>query len=135
VKIVEVIEPKVSDDEVAKARALQLPDNFYAYKQRPACKGCPGCEEDEVDSEEQKPSKEQKSSEEKRFDKKQEKSYILTIFLSAFQRLSLDQLLKLATMWSVNQVPPTSSCPQTTPPPSLALPRTTQPLALVSHSN
>jgi hypothetical protein len=47
VKIIEVIEPKVSAEEVAKARALQLPDNFYAYKQIPDCKGCPGCEKDD----------------------------------------------------------------------------------------
>lgn len=47
VKILEVIEPKVSAEEIAKARELQLPDNFYAYKQRPACKGCPGCDKDE----------------------------------------------------------------------------------------
>lgn len=55
-KIVEVIEPKVSAEEIAKARELQLPDNFYAYKQRPACKGCPGC--DKEDSPEPKPVKE-----------------------------------------------------------------------------
>ncbi|XP_059487715.1 E3 SUMO-protein ligase RanBP2-like [Neocloeon triangulifer] len=50
VHIVEVIEPKVSDEDVQKARALKLPDNFYAYKQRSACKGCRGCENEDSDA-------------------------------------------------------------------------------------
>jgi hypothetical protein len=55
VKILEVIEPQVSAEEIAKARELQLPDNFYAYKQRPACKGCAGCDKEDETPEPIKP--------------------------------------------------------------------------------
>ncbi|XP_059481813.1 E3 SUMO-protein ligase RanBP2-like [Neocloeon triangulifer] len=48
--IVAVIEPKVTDEDVEKARGLKLPDSFYAYEQRPACSGCRGCENEGDDA-------------------------------------------------------------------------------------
>lgn len=52
-----VYETKVSAEEKAAALKLQLPENFYAYKYKPACPGCIGCRdlEDEKDEEPTKP--------------------------------------------------------------------------------
>ncbi|XP_065336958.1 E3 SUMO-protein ligase RanBP2-like isoform X2 [Cloeon dipterum] len=50
VKILDVINVHVSPEDVNKARALQLPDNFYSYKQKTPCKGCKGCQDEESDS-------------------------------------------------------------------------------------
>ncbi|KAK3932811.1 E3 SUMO-protein ligase RanBP2 [Frankliniella fusca] len=41
-----VYEAKVSPEEKSAALKLQLPENFYLYKQVPPCSGCPGCEKD-----------------------------------------------------------------------------------------
>lgn len=38
---------QASPEEIEQARKLQLPDNFYLYRQRPKCPGCRGCEEHE----------------------------------------------------------------------------------------
>lgn len=42
-----VYELKVTPEEEKKALALQLPKNFYAYLQKPPCKGCIGCNPDD----------------------------------------------------------------------------------------
>jgi ferredoxin len=47
---------QASPEDVEKARKLQLPDNFYLYKQRPKCTGCRGCEDHDTDEELKKPS-------------------------------------------------------------------------------
>lgn len=44
-------EKKATPEQVEQARKLQLPDNFYLYKDAPPCPGCPGCK-DESKSEE-----------------------------------------------------------------------------------
>lgn len=41
-----VYEAKVTPEEKSAALRLQLPENFYLYKQAPPCSGCPGCEKD-----------------------------------------------------------------------------------------
>ncbi|XP_076639687.1 E3 SUMO-protein ligase RanBP2 isoform X2 [Colletes latitarsis] len=38
-------EAKVTPEEKEAAIKLQLPENFYAYKQKPDCSGCRGCRE------------------------------------------------------------------------------------------
>ncbi|TGZ32049.1 E3 SUMO-protein ligase RanBP2 [Temnothorax longispinosus] len=44
VKEIEIIyEAKVTPEEKAAALKLQLPENFYAYKQKEDCPGCRGC--------------------------------------------------------------------------------------------
>lgn len=44
VKEIEIVyETKVTPDEKAAALKLQLPENFYAYKQKEDCPGCRGC--------------------------------------------------------------------------------------------
>nr|XP_012149245.1 PREDICTED: E3 SUMO-protein ligase RanBP2-like isoform X1 [Megachile rotundata] len=46
VQEIEVLyEVKVTPEEKKEALRLQLPENFYAYKQKPDCPGCRGCEE------------------------------------------------------------------------------------------
>ncbi|OQR69815.1 hypothetical protein BIW11_04285 [Tropilaelaps mercedesae] len=48
-----VKEEKASPEEIAKARELMLPDNFFLYKTRcKKCKGCRGCESDASDEQE-----------------------------------------------------------------------------------
>ncbi|XP_053980788.1 E3 SUMO-protein ligase RanBP2-like [Hylaeus volcanicus] len=45
-KDIEVLyEMKVTTEEKDAAMKLQLPENFYAYKQKPDCPGCRGCKE------------------------------------------------------------------------------------------
>ena len=39
-------EMKVTPEEKQAALKFQLPENFYAYKQKPDCPGCRGCKED-----------------------------------------------------------------------------------------
>lgn len=46
---------QASPEDVERARKLQLPDNFYLYKQRPKCAGCRGCEDHDTDEESHKP--------------------------------------------------------------------------------
>ncbi|XP_077987463.1 E3 SUMO-protein ligase RanBP2-like [Glandiceps talaboti] len=46
-----VSEMKPTDEQIRKARALQLPDGFYLYELKPPCPGCPGCEDDDLSSE------------------------------------------------------------------------------------
>ncbi|KAG8038783.1 hypothetical protein G9C98_000338 [Cotesia typhae] len=41
-----VYERKVTEEEKNAALKLQLPENFYAYKQKEDCQGCRGCKED-----------------------------------------------------------------------------------------
>ncbi|XP_017875695.1 E3 SUMO-protein ligase RanBP2 isoform X2 [Ceratina calcarata] len=41
-------EMKVTPEEKQDALKLQLPENFYAYKQKPDCLGCRGCRESSV---------------------------------------------------------------------------------------
>ncbi|XP_076246651.1 E3 SUMO-protein ligase RanBP2 [Calliopsis andreniformis] len=41
-------EMKVTPEEKEAALKLQLPENFYAYKQKPDCPGCIGCREPEI---------------------------------------------------------------------------------------
>jgi hypothetical protein len=41
-----VYELKVTPEEEAAARKLELPPNFYAYLLKPPCPGCIGCESD-----------------------------------------------------------------------------------------
>ncbi|KAL6255296.1 hypothetical protein P5V15_013636 [Pogonomyrmex californicus] len=44
VKEIEIVyETKVTSEEKAAALKLQLPENFYAYKQKEDCPGCRGC--------------------------------------------------------------------------------------------
>jgi len=43
-----VYEIKVTPEEKAAALKLQLPENFYAYKQKEDCKGCRGCKEPDI---------------------------------------------------------------------------------------
>ncbi|XP_063976439.1 E3 SUMO-protein ligase RanBP2-like [Diachasmimorpha longicaudata] len=43
-----VYELKVTDEEKDAALKLQLPENFYAYKQKEDCPGCLGCKEPDV---------------------------------------------------------------------------------------
>nr|XP_034186328.1 ranBP2-like and GRIP domain-containing protein 4 [Osmia lignaria] len=53
VQEIEVLyEVKVTPEEKKEALKLQLPENFFAYKQKPACPGCRGCEKDSEASEE-----------------------------------------------------------------------------------
>ncbi|KAK8786592.1 hypothetical protein V5799_023632 [Amblyomma americanum] len=40
-----VCEVKASPEDVARARALKLPDNFYLYENKEPCPGCRGCED------------------------------------------------------------------------------------------
>ncbi|OAD60504.1 E3 SUMO-protein ligase RanBP2, partial [Eufriesea mexicana] len=41
-------EMKVTAEEKQAALKLQLPENFYAYKQKPDCPGCRGCKESDA---------------------------------------------------------------------------------------
>ena len=51
-------------DEVAQARKLLLPDDFYLYRLRKPCPGCPGCENDnDNDNALQKPQQQQQTHE------------------------------------------------------------------------
>ncbi|XP_012274477.1 E3 SUMO-protein ligase RanBP2 [Orussus abietinus] len=43
-----VYEVMVTSEDKAAALKLKLPENFYAYKQKPDCPGCRGCREPEV---------------------------------------------------------------------------------------
>jgi len=43
-----IYEIKVTPEEKAAALKLQLPENFYAYKQKEDCKGCRGCKEPDI---------------------------------------------------------------------------------------
>lgn len=43
-----VYEMKVTPEEKQAALKLQLPKNFYAYKQKPDCPGCRGCKESKL---------------------------------------------------------------------------------------
>ncbi|XP_015115458.1 E3 SUMO-protein ligase RanBP2 [Diachasma alloeum] len=43
-----VYELKVTEEEKDAALKLQLPENFYAYKQKEDCPGCLGCQEPDV---------------------------------------------------------------------------------------
>lgn len=40
-----VYEAKASPDQIARARALKLPDHFYLYETKPPCPGCRGCDD------------------------------------------------------------------------------------------
>ncbi|XP_012522042.1 E3 SUMO-protein ligase RanBP2 [Monomorium pharaonis] len=49
VKEIEIVyETKVTPEEKAAALKLQLPENFYAYKQKEDCPGCRGCREPSI---------------------------------------------------------------------------------------
>lgn len=50
-----MFETKVSPEDEARALALQLPKNFYAYLQAPPCKGCIGCNDENFVFETPKP--------------------------------------------------------------------------------
>lgn len=41
-----IYERKATPEQIQRARALQLPDNFYLYEDAPGCTGCIGCEKD-----------------------------------------------------------------------------------------
>ncbi|XP_072764779.1 E3 SUMO-protein ligase RanBP2 [Anoplolepis gracilipes] len=61
-----IYESKVTSEEKAAALKLQLPENFYAYKQKEDCPGCRGCRKPSIvlypaqDSSELKPTSEEK---------------------------------------------------------------------------
>lgn len=40
-----VYEAKASPEQIARARALKLPDHFYLYETKPPCSGCRGCDD------------------------------------------------------------------------------------------
>lgn len=40
-----VFEAKAGPDEVARARKLMLPDNFFLYETKTPCPGCRGCDD------------------------------------------------------------------------------------------
>lgn len=42
-----VYELSVTDEEKAEAERLLLPPNFFAYRKKPGCSGCPGCKDDQ----------------------------------------------------------------------------------------
>lgn len=41
-----IYERKATPEQIQRARALQLPDNFYLYEDAPGCSGCIGCDKD-----------------------------------------------------------------------------------------
>ena len=45
--IVIVSEKSATPEQVARARALQLPDHFYLYEDKEPCPGCLGCDDGE----------------------------------------------------------------------------------------
>ena len=40
-----LFEEMPTEEQVARARKLLLPDTFYLYENRPGCPGCIGCED------------------------------------------------------------------------------------------
>ena len=40
-------EVRATPEQIARARALQLPDHYYLYEGREPCPGCIGCDDGE----------------------------------------------------------------------------------------
>lgn len=47
--VISIKEEEIPAEKLEAARKWQLPDAFYLYEDRPACKGCLGCLTDEFD--------------------------------------------------------------------------------------
>lgn len=60
-----VFENEVTDEEKDQATKLQLPEKFFAYKQKEDCPGCRGCQEPEYSLEQPKASDQEEKEKEK----------------------------------------------------------------------